>query len=362
VTATIRLARPEDEAGLQRLARECPMAGGLTIRTEREPRFLALNELQGTPSHVVVAEDAGRIVGSAAAAIRDVYVSGVPTRAAYLGDLRIAADARGGTLLWRLHQLVADLIRDAGTDLAYTTIIDGNVAAGALRGERRGMPRYRPLGRIRVCAISDARRTTATPGIAVDRARPDDRAAIASLLDAFAARHEFAPVWTTARLAAALSSTPGLGIECFFVAREGGHVVGTLAAWDQDALQRRRILRYGGRASAYRAIQALRARAGHRPALPAPGGLLRELHVTHVAVEGDRAEVFEALLHAAWDAFAEGYHFLTFGLAEGHPLLRALRSFHHGAFHTVLHAVSWDGSRWTAHAFRGPLFHEISHL
>lgn len=362
MTATIRPARPADEAGLLALARECPMAGAVTIRTEREPRFLALNELQGTPSHVVVAEDAGRIVASAAAAIREVYVSGVPTRAAYLGDLRIAPDARGGTLLWRLHQRVAELIHDAGTDLAYTTIIDGNAAAGAMRGERRGMPRYRPLGRIRVCAISDARRAPATGRVVVEPARTDDLAAIAAALDAFAARHEFAPVWTTARLATALSATPGLGIERFFIAWEGGRVVGTLAAWDQDALQRRRVLRYGGRASVYRAVLALRARAGHRPALPAPGGLLRELHVTHVAVEDDRAEVFEALLHAAWDAFAEGYHFLTFGLAEGHPLLRALRSFDHGMFHTVLHAVSWDGSPWTGHAFRGPLFHEISHL
>ena len=362
MTASLRLALPEDEPGLLALARSCAMAGAVTIRTEREPRFLALSELQGAPTHVVVAEEHGRIVACAAAAIREVYVSGRPTRAAYLGDLRIAPDARGGTLLWRIHRVVAELLRGSGVDLAYTTIIDGNTAAAALRGARRGLPLYRPLGRIRVCAISDARRRPGDVRVRVDRADAADLPQIASALDAFTSRHEFAPVWTTERLQAAVSSTPGLTIDRFFVAREGGAVVGVLAAWDQEAIQRRRLLRYGRRAAAYRAILALRARARHRPALPSPGELVRELHVTHVGIGDDRPDVFEALLHAAWDTFADRYHFLTFGLGEDHPLLRALRSFDHGAFHTVLHAVAWDDGPWADHAFRGRLFHEISHL
>ena len=362
MTAAVRLARAADEPGLLALARACPMPGAVTIRTEREPRFLALNELQGAPWNVAVADEGGRIVASASSAVRDVYIDGHPTRCAYLGDLRIAPEARGGTLLWRIHRFVADILRANDVDLAHGSIVEGNVAGATLREERRGVPRYRPLGRIRVCAISGVRRSAAGGSIAIRRARPDDLPEVARALDAFCARHDFAPVWTPDRLAAAIAATPGLAIDRFLLAFDGATLAGVLAAWDQDALQRRRVLRYGGRVALYRALHDLRARARGGPLLPAPGEVIRELHVTHVGVADDRPEVFAALLRAAWTGAARSYHCMTFGLAEGHPLLGALAAFEHGAFHTVLHAVSWSDGRWAGHPFRGRLFHEISHL
>ncbi len=334
----------------------------MEIGTEREPRFLALNELQGDPRFVAVAEDCdGAVVGCAAAAAREVYVDGRPARAVYVGDLRVAPRARHSMLLARLHSFLVERVEACGVDLGYCSIVEGNRGAEALRGGRRGVPLYRPIGRIRVVAVS-APANRRTRAIVIDAARHDDIADLSRVLDAFNARHDFAPVWSEPKLERAFRDTPGLSLERMLVARERGAIVGALAAWDQSALQRRRVLAYHGAAVAYRRWHDVRALLRGRPFLPRPGELLRELHVTHVAIASDRPDVFAALLDEAWRRFAQGYHFLTFGLAEGHPLLAGLDGTEHGAFHTIVHVLARPDGKWARHVFRRPPFHEISHL
>lgn len=357
----VRLAREDDNDELLELARHCPMDGRVAIRTERDPRFFALTELQGDPSLVIVAEDAsGRLVGCGAAAVRDVYVGGRPVRCAYVGDLRIAPHARGGVLLARLHRAVMDLVEPLGVDLAYCAIVEGNRPAEALREPRRSIPQYRRLGRIRVCAITHAPRPRARGGI--EPPGMDDLPEIARSLDAFAARHDLAPAWTAGLLAVQLARVPGLSLERFLVARDRGRIVGVLAAWDQAALQRRRILAYRGRAAISRLLHDMRAAARGRPRLPRAGEILRELHITHVGVEDDRAEVFASLVAEAWSRFADGYHLMSFGLVEGHPLLAGLARTEHASFFTALHAIAHADGRWARYRFGPLLHHEISHL
>jgi GNAT acetyltransferase-like protein len=357
----IRLATEHDDAALLELTRLCPMLGRVELGVDRAPRFLALNALQGSPWFVAVAEDRnGHLVGCAAAAVRDVYVDGQPIRASYVGDLRVAPQARQSTLLPMLHRYVVDRLGEHGVDLAYGTIVEGNRAAESLRG-RRGLPRYLRLGRIRVAAITGARgRSNGT--MPVESAGAQDIRALARLLDTCARRRDFAPAWSEAMLAHALAVTPGLTLERILVVRRDGEIVAMLAAWDQSALHRRRVLAYRGRAAFYRRVHDLRAVLCRRPMLPSPGGVLRELHATHIAVADDDPDLFGALLREGWRRFSKGYHVLTFGLAEGHPLMAALDGLEYGSFHTVAYAIPSPESPWERHAFVRLPFHEISHL
>lgn len=357
----MRLATEHDDAALLELTRLCPMLGTVELGVDRTPRFLALSALQGSPWFVAVAEDRTRhIVGCAAAAVRDVYVDGRPTRSSYVGDLRVAPRARHSTLLPLLHRYVVERLAEHGVDLAYGTIVEGNRAAESLRG-RRGLPRYVRLGRIRVAAVTGARGRS-NGSVAVETARAEDVGTLARLLDTCARRRDFAPAWSEAMLARALAVTPGLALEQILVVRRGGGIVGMLAAWDQSALHRRRVLAYRGRAAVYRRLHDVRAVLRHRPMLPPPGDVLRELHATHIAVADDDPDLFAALLREAWRRFSKGYHFLTFGLAEGHPLLAALDGFEYGSFHTVAYAIPSPASAWERHEFARLPFHEISHL
>jgi hypothetical protein len=359
---SVRLAAESDNDQLLALTRLCPMEGSLALCTERDPRFLALTELQGDPAYVAVAEDGrGRIVGCAAVALRSVYVDGTPTSCLYAGDLKVAPAARGSTIVYRLHELLAQVVRDLPVDLGYTSIVVGNSAAGALAGSRRGMPLYRPLGRIRVCGLVGASRRRSSAADGTTTATEDDMPEIVALLNRFNARHNFAPVWTEDAFARAFA-TPGLALDRFRLVREGARLVGVLAAWNQSELQRTRVLAYPTTLALYRRVHNLFASGRRAPPLPRRGGILEQISVTHLAVDESRPAVLRRLLAGVWRE-SRGRFVLTFGLAERHPLLDGLRGFRQRSFPTAVYALTQPGSRWASHDFGGrPLFHEISHL
>jgi hypothetical protein len=363
VTAvSVRLAGEADNEQLLALTRLCPMAGSIALCTERDPRFFALTELQGDPTYVAVAEDGhGRIVGCASLALRLVYVDGQETPCLYAGDLKVAPEARGNTVVQRLHGLLGEAVRELPVDLGYTSIVVGNSAAESLAGSRRGLPLYRPLGRVRVCAVVGASPRARAWAEGAATATAADVPEILDLLNRFDAGHNFAPVWTKATFSRALGA-PGLALDRFHVVREHGRLVGVLAAWSQSAFQRTRVLAYPRSLSLSRGLHNLVTRARREPPLPPPGGILEQLSVTHLAVDGSRPSVLRRLLASAWRE-SRGRFVLTFGLAEGHPLLAGLHGFRVRSFPTVVYALMRPGSRWAAHEFDGrPLFHEISHL
>ncbi|HEX2044692.1 MAG TPA: hypothetical protein VHF23_03570, partial [Gaiellaceae bacterium] len=249
---------------------------------------------------------------------------------------------------------------DLPADLGYTSILVGNSAAEALAGSRRGMPLYRALGRVRVCAVVRATSGRWRPN-GVTTATNNDLPELVALLDRFNAGHNFAPVWTEDRFARVLE-TPGLTLDRFHVVREGRRIVGALAAWDQSAFQRTRVLAYPRSLAVYRAVHNLTARVRGGPRLAGSGALLPQLNITHIAVEGSRPAVLRALLASVWRQ-SGGRFVLTFGLAEGHALLDCLAGFRVRSFPTIVYALTRPGSSWARHDFNGrPLFHEISHL
>jgi Acetyltransferase (GNAT) domain len=337
------------------------MEGSIGLCTERDPNFFALTELQGDPTYVAVAEDGdGRIVGCASLAFRRVYVDGREMPCLYAGDLKVAPGARGSAVVHRLHELLAEAVRDLPVDLGYTSILVGNSAAEALAGSRRGMPLYRPLGRVRVCALVGAALGRGDAN-GVATATHDDLPELVALLNRFNVGHNFAPVWTESELARAVEA-PGLTLDRFHIVREGGRIVGTLAAWDQSAFQRTRVLAYPRSVALYRALHNLAALVRGEPRLARAGDVLRQLSVTHIAVEESRPAVLRRLLTSAWHQSGERF-VLTFGLAEGHALLEGLAGFRVRSFPTVVYALTRPGSSWAGHDFNGrPLFHEISHL
>jgi predicted N-acetyltransferase YhbS len=356
-----RLATEADNEQLLALTRACPMEGSIALCTERDPNFFTLTELQGDPTYVAVAEDGdGRIVGCASLAFRRVYLDGRETPCLYAGDLRVAPGARRSMVVHRLHELLDEAVRDLPVDLGYTSILVGNSAAEALAGSRRGMPQYRALGRVRVCALVSAPSGRwQTNGVTT--ATHDDLPEIVALLNRFNAGHNFAPVWTESELAHVLEA-PGLTLDRFHIARESGRIVGALAAWDQSAFQRTRVLAYPRSLALYRGLHNLAALVRGGPRLPRSGDVLRQLSITHIAVEGSQPAVLRRLLASVWRQ-SGGRFVLTFGLAEGHALLEGLVGFRVRSFPTVVYALTRPGSSWAGHDFNGrPLFHEISHL
>ena len=361
----VRSATEGDNEQLLALTRLCPIEGKITHYNERGPRFFTLNELQGHPWYLAVAEDRnGEIVGCNSVALRHVYVDGVETLCLYGGDLKIAPSARRSTVLRQLYDFLRAEVRSLGVQVEYTTIVEGNNAARALSRNHPGMPLFHPIGHIRVCAINFLFRKRPSRAYAVDIATRADVSEIVALLNRFNSRHNFAPVWTEDRFEQALRTSPGLSLDFFYVAREGVKIVGMLTAWDQSAFQRTKVLNYPLSIMAWRYLYNPISHVLGFPRLPEKGGWLKQLYCTHLAIENDQPEIFTALLTRVYNDYrSKGYHSLTLGLAEEHPLWKGLKGFRFTSFRTVIYSVTELGRPWVGYDFSRLLpFHEISHV
>ena len=226
------------------------------------------------------------------------------------------------------------------------------------------MPLYRPIGIVQVCAVNFRLPKKPRQGYIIDNASKVDLPEIVALLNRFNSQFNFGPVWNEARFEQILGAFAGLSLNNFYVAREGDRIVGVLAAWDQSSFQHTRILAYPLSIAAYRYLYNAISYVFGFPRMPAKGGVLKQIYCTHLAIENDQPSIFNALLTRVYNEYrSRGYHLLTFGLAEGHPLLEALRGFSFTSFRTVIYSLAEPGSRWESYDFtRLPVFHEISHI
>ena len=145
----LREARPSDNAGLVALAASCSMVGDLSMRIDRSPDFFALNRLEGDRWTVAVAERGGQIVGCVAFSERRVFVNGLATRTAYVGDLKVHPEHRDTAIADALS-LWAD--RECGVlpprAPAVITVLAGNRAMERRLSGPRGVPRFNRIGTI----------------------------------------------------------------------------------------------------------------------------------------------------------------------------------------------------------------------
>jgi hypothetical protein len=292
----------------------------------------------------------GSVAAMGSRAVMDVYFDGQPARVGYLGQLRVDPAWRGRRSLLRAgFRAVKELHAPDEAPFDVTAIVADNAPARRLlEAGVPGLPTYRPLADFVTCVLPtrvppgrSGAPSPQTPGVRVERATPDRLEAIVLCLDRFARRHQLARRWTADVLRSPVRC-PGLSMSDFFLAVSGGEIVGCAALWDQSAFKQVVVRGYSRPLARWRWLINAGARLVGAARLPPAGQKLAHAYVSHVAVEGDDAGVFAALLAAARrEGAARGLAYVITGLAADHPLLAAT----HGArrYASVLYTVHWDG-------------------
>jgi hypothetical protein len=225
-----------------------------------------------------------------------------------------------------------------------TAIVADNTPARRLleRGVP-GLPTYRPLQDLVTCILPTWPVSRVSRGVRVEHGTPDRWDAIAACLDRFARRHQLARLWTAGVLRSPVRC-PGLSVTDFFLAVSGGDVVGCAALWDQSSFKQVVVRGYSRALGRWRPLINAGASLVGAARLPSAGSALAHAYVSHVAVDGDDAPVFAALLAAARrEAAARGLASVATGFAADHPLLAATRGARR--YPSVLYSVHWDGDR-----------------
>ena len=138
-----------------------------------------------------VAEHQGRVLGTLGTAIRRLWMpDGTERRAAYLGDLKITAEARGGVVLGRLAQAAEAWLRPK-VEAAFGVVMGGTaLSPGAYTG-RAGIPVFQELGRLAILRLSAGGESIGDP---LRRFRATPEAGLACYRRLSLGRHACPPV------------------------------------------------------------------------------------------------------------------------------------------------------------------------
>lgn len=355
-TATDLVVRPAtsaDNAARCELFSRITMDADVVLSVDRRPDFDAAYRLQGGEWTCWVGEADGELHGLGTILVRDGYVDGQPAKVGYLGDLRIAPGLQGRGLLGRFYgPVLEEAASRTGADVFLTTVIASNAKAiAALTGAKaagRGIPPYTLLRRFAIRTIwgalpAPARRRAACrvrPATAADI--PD----VAALLDGDGRSRPYGYALPEAELRRRLETWPGLSISDFLLAVDaGGEILGCLATWDAHGVKRTIVAEYRGRMRAVRSGYNAAAALLRLPRLPAAGGELPYVYVTHQAVPSGDPAVMAALLRAAYtDVRRNRRALLSVCVWEDDPLAAAYAGFVKTDLPAHLYAVTLPGA------------------
>ena len=345
------VARREDDADLRALLRDNATDGWIALALAREPDAFAAAAMMGPHHGYIIARDrrTQEPVGMCEWSARESFIDGTPRLLAYLGALRIAPRYRHrlGVLKGGFEAVRRLLHYGAATPYALTAIAAGNTSALRLLGANlSGMPMYRRLEAFSTFAL---RPRPAARSDQVECARADDLPAIAVRLARSYRQYQFAPVWH-ARDLADPARCPGLRPEDFLIVRRGPGIAACVALWDQSACKQTIVSGYAGRLGWVRPLVNLAAPLMKMPRLPKAGEPLRQVYLSHLAVENDDAPLFRALIDAALaEVHRRCFELALLGLAARHPLAKVLgRSYRPREYRAVLHLVHWSDGREAA--------------
>ena len=321
----IVVAVPEDDAALRARMAADWLRGPLSVSFRREPSYFAGCALQGEQPQVYKCIDTGTgtVVGMAARLMTGLYVNGVWRRVGVLSDMRVAPEARGGTLVARGFKVLRELHAADPVDFYVTAILEGNRAAlTTLASGRAGLPAYRDHGRMLTPALhlDLPRPPLPVAGVAFRRAADSDATALAELFAAAAGRRQFARDYT--------NLPPGLALTDFFVAERGSKLVACLATWDQHALRQTHVEAYTAGLAALRPFYNAASRLLPLKPLPAPGERVPYLYFAAVALREDDIALWRGLLRHAYREVRRGpWHYAILSLHERDPLAGVLSEY-----------------------------------
>lgn len=319
----LRPAEPSDNAGIHEIFTSGSFSGGLNVQFLRGDEPLSSFAADGDRSHILVAEDSGRVIAVGGAIVRTEFLNGAPANCAYLTGLKVHHDYRGKlSFIPRAYGIIGDLVSDCA--VTYTTILDGNTGViKMLEKRRKNMPEYRYVGHYTTFCFGRGK-----PLIPVET---DDMTGFGDVMERHFSRKSLCPC---------RPDCTGFGKKRFYCTRgSGGEINACCFIGDQTATKFYKMCSYGG---IYKAVSHLPTALLGYPAFPKAGGIIKNGIVSYLYVkDNDPSLCRKFLLSAAHEA---GFPMLLWGGFENDPLCHAVGRMRAVRYGSRLYEVLWNGS------------------
>jgi GNAT superfamily N-acetyltransferase len=273
----VREAVIADNEELLSLQAQCPMGRTLIVSVVNAPDFFA--RLKAYEScKVFVACDGGRIIGSAACAVRDAVVAGQVRRVGYEFQAFTSLDYRRRGVASRLHKAREEYLRRQGAVLSYAVILEGNVPAMRYI-EGHGFSRHRAV----LMPVMWVYKEVDVPSAGKIRpATTEDLPALADLVNETWQGHDLYGPTSAEALARFVSRTPAYGLDNLFVLEDGREILACLGYWDWTQIMRTVVKRLSFKLHLVRLLVGLAACFRPMPRAPRAGARLAQWCLTPV--------------------------------------------------------------------------------
>ena len=134
-----------DNEDLLRLTALTPMMSKIAIRIDRKPDFFSLLKLRGA-SFVMVAESAGKIVGSLSISRNTAFINEQQELINYIGDFKVLPEFQKSTVAIRLTKAVFQKLEQWDADIVFCNTPFGNKAVAPFFKGRAWIPPAECLG------------------------------------------------------------------------------------------------------------------------------------------------------------------------------------------------------------------------
>ena len=348
-----RIAQPHHEPLLRRILRNNPIPGWITLSYEREPDFFQATTIEGDTHETIVCldRDSQQAVGLSTRSIKKRFVNGSAMNVGYLGQLRVDTKYRNqirplkyGFKYFRRHIHSHDL-----APYYLTSIISDNVRAKRiLTANLPGFPTYQEIDTFSTLAIPCKRYKSreSSNGVHIAKATRHHLDAIVDCLNRNNQRYQFSSYWTKQDLLSD-SRCRGISLDNFFIALRDDKVVGCLACWDQSAFKQTIVRDYKKYARYFRPLINMASKAMLYPALPKVGEEIKQVYLSHMAIDNDDPEILIELLKIALHtASLQGHQLLLVGLSQSNQMLLAIKKyFRHLTYSSQIYLVYWDDGK-----------------
>jgi hypothetical protein len=332
----IRQAHEADNDTLCELS-TVPIEGNISLALERKPDFFAGARVQNEVVEVNLCCDSSR--GDHIAAVfstgrRREFVDGVATWVRYLSDLRVFPEYQRRFPLRMINDHIIERESSESSSLVQTVMFSDDHAMRGVTRRRRAKILRRlkylwsyDLGTYRTSAISLTTRSRQHEcKHHVRRGTPDDIAAMQEFFDNEAPRKQLYPRYCFDQLGD--RHYQGLSVDDYFLAYDGGKLVGITGVWDQQEFKQTRIASYGRTLRWSRPVVNIISRVVTGFSLPPPGTELEYFYLHTIVTRGNSVAVFRDLvetIHATYRG--SRYMYFLCGLLINDPLVGVLDGF-----------------------------------
>lgn len=341
-----REAVEEDASRLQELQARCPMGVGLVVSTINKPDFFARARAYRAAKVFCACDEQGRIVGSAACAVRPASVGGRVVPVGYQFQYFVDPERRRSGVAARLYDATAAHLKAQGTELNYCLLLEDNVPSRKFF-EQRG---FRAERKLTILYLPAFRRYRVGGDGRVRSATAADLPQVAALMNATWSGHELYHPVTPDELEEQLARTRGHGVENLLLFEAGGRVRAALGYWDWNQVTEVSVVSLDAKLTWMSRGLSVLSLLFNVPKVPAAGQPLRQWCITPLGYEDKAAlgQLLRELNNRALDADIAQVALLA---TRGHPVLEAADGMFRVSVAEDLYVQSAG-----AHLASGPVF------